>query len=143
MMYVLKKLTKPNNCLLLLGILLFVFLPKSGLAATLSITPATGVYTTGQAFSVQVVVNTAGTPVNAADGTVSFNPRELSVLSVTRATSIFNLWTGEPSFSNSAGTVSFSGGVPTGYTGVNGSVMSITFKSLTSGAARVQISTQP
>lgn len=123
-----------------LSVLFFAFSYQVSFAATLTIAPATGVYTTGQTFSVQVLVNTAGTPVNAADGTVSFNPRELSVVSVGRSASIFNLWTAEPSFSNSAGTVSFSGGVPTGYTGSNGSVMTITFKSLTSGAARVQIS---
>lgn len=109
-------------------------------AATLAVTPATGVYKTGQSFTVNVLVNTAGVPVNAADGTMSFNPRELSVVAVSRTSSIFNLWTAEPTFSNAAGTITFSGGVPTGYTGVSGVVMSVTFKSLVSGAARVTLS---
>lgn len=108
-------------------------------AATLSLSPSTGVYTTGSTFTVNVLVNTTGQNVNAADGTLSFNPRELSVVSVTRASSIFNLWTAEPTFSNSAGTVSFSGGSPTGYTGSAGRVMSVTFRSLTSGTARVSM----
>lgn len=108
-------------------------------AATLSISPSTGVYSTGSTFTVNVLVNTTSQNVNAADGTLSFNPRELSVVSVTRASSIFNLWTAEPTFSNSAGTVSFSGGSPTGYTGSAGRVMSVTFRSLTSGTARVSM----
>ena len=85
-------------------------------AATLSVSPGTGVYTAGQTFTVRVVVNTAGANINAAEGTLSFKPEELSVVSVAKG-SIFNLWTADPSFSNSAGTVTFSGGTPTGYTG--------------------------
>ncbi|MBY0538367.1 hypothetical protein K2P47_03130 [Patescibacteria group bacterium] len=123
---------------LLVGIILFA-LPVLTQAATLSVSPGTGVYKTGATFTVTVFVNTAGVPVNAADGTLSFNPRELSVVSVSRASSIFNLWTTEPAFSNSAGTVSFSGGVPTGYTGSAANVLSVTFRSLTSGAARVSL----
>ncbi len=121
------------------AILLFVCVPFISQAATLSVAPGTGVYKTGATFTVTVYVNTSGVPVNAADGTLSFNPRELSVVSVSRAASIFNLWTTEPAFSNSAGTVTFSGGVPTGYTGTAGNVMSVTFRSLTSGAARVSL----
>lgn len=115
-------------------------LPLLSYAATLSISPGTGVYKTGQTFTVNLVVNTTGASINAADGTISFNPRELSVVSVNRASSIFNLWTAEPAFSNSAGTITFSGGVPTGYTGGGGNVMTATFRSLTSGTARVTIS---
>lgn len=125
----------------LVFILLFVALlwPQLILAATLSVSPATGVYTTGSTFTVTVVVNTDGKAINAADGTLSFNPRELTVVSVSRSSSIFSLWTSEPAFSNSAGTVTFSGGSPSGFTGGGGSVVSVTFRSLTSGAARVAI----
>ena len=119
--------------------LVFLVLPYITQAATLSVSPGTGVYKTGATFTVTVYVNTAGVPVNAADGTLSFNPRELSVVSASRSSSIFNLWTTEPTFSNSAGTITFSGGVPTGYTGTAGSVLSVTFRSLTSGAARVSL----
>lgn len=120
------------------GVSLF-FVPLVLQAASLFVVPATGVYKTGATFSVSIFVNTAGTPVNAADGTLSYNPKELSVVSVTRASSIFNLWTTEPTFSNAAGTVTFSGGVPTGYTGAQGNVFVVTFRALSSGAARVSL----
>jgi hypothetical protein len=107
-------------------------------AATLSISPGTGVYTSGQTFTASVVVNTQGKPINAAEGTISFNPSQLSVVSVTKG-SLFNLWTAEPSFSNSAGTISFSGGNPAGYTGGNGVVLSVTFRAVGSGSARVSL----
>jgi hypothetical protein len=86
---------------------------------------------------VRVVVDPGGSSVNAAEGTLSFNPRELSVVSVTRSNSIFNLWVEEPSYSNSAGTIAFSGGVPSGYSGGRGTVMNVTFRAAGAGSARV------
>jgi hypothetical protein len=123
-------------------IIALCFLATTSLAsaASLQMSPATGVYTTGSTFSVRVVVNTNGKPINAADGVLSFNPKELSVVSVSRASSIFNLWTTEPTFSNGAGTVSFSGGTPTGYSGSGGTVMSVTFRTLSAGTPRVSVS---
>jgi len=131
---------RPNYFRLVIFVFLMgLFFPNFILAATLAVSPATGVYQTNSTFSVTVKVNTSGSAINAADGTLTFNPRELSVVSVSRTGSIFNLWPVEPSFSNSAGTVSFSGGIPSGYTGANGSVLSVTFRSLTSGTAKVAI----
>ncbi len=105
-------------------------------AATLSASPSTGVYTVGSTFTVKVNVNTSGAAINAAEGTLGFNTSELAVVSVAKG-SIFGLWAVEPSFSNSAGTVTFGGGSPTGYTGTAGTVISITFRVKAAGAAKV------
>jgi Cohesin domain len=117
-----------------------IFTIVSVYAATLSVSPGTGVYATGATFTVRVNVNSSGTSINAAEGTLSFNPNELSVVSANRNGSIFNLWVAEPSFSNSAGTVSFSGGSPSGYTGSNGNIMTVTFRAKGSGPAKVNFS---
>jgi len=120
--------------------LLVVFgFASSTFAATLSLSPSTGVYTAGQTFTAQVMVNTSGQKINAAEGTLSFKPGELSVVRVSKG-SIFNLWTADPSYSNSAGTVSFSGGSPSGYLGNSGTVLSITFKTKGAGNPRVSFS---
>jgi len=106
-------------------------------AALLRVSPDTGVYQVGSTFTARVQIATQGQSVNAAEGTIRFNPNELSVVSVTRSGSIFNLWVTEPTFSNSAGTISFSGGVPTGYSGSVGNVLSITFRVTNAGSPRV------
>lgn len=106
-------------------------------AASLRLTPSTGVYEAGATFTATVQVVTSGSPVNAAEGTLSFNPNELSVVSVNRNNSVFNLWIADPTFSNSAGTVSFSGGVPSGYSGAVGNVLSVTFRARNAGSPRV------
>lgn len=109
-------------------------------AATLRLSPATGVYSTGGTFTVSVVVDSAGKSINAAEGTISYNPKEVSVVSVNRASSIFNLWVTEPAFSNSAGTISFSGGSPAGYTGKSGTVMTITMRAAAAGTPKLSFS---
>lgn len=116
--------------------LFLAFLPAFAQAASLRVTPDTGVFVAGNTFSVRIIVNTEGKAINAADAELSFNPRELSVISVAKG-SLFTLWTLEPTFSNGAGTVSFGGGSPTGYTGSNGTILTVTFKALAAGAPRV------
>lgn len=106
-------------------------------AATLSVSPSTGVHTVGTIFSASVRVNTQGSPINAAEGTLKFDPQKLQVISVAKG-SIFNLWTADPSFSNSAGTISFGGGSPSGYTGSAGTVMTIQFRAKSAGATNVK-----
>ena len=109
------------------------------MAATLSVSPNTGVYNAGTSFTVRVVVNTQGKPINAAEGTLKFNPQEITVVAVDRSSSIFNLWVTEPTFSNSAGTINFSGGMPTGYTGSAGTIFNVTFRSTSANTARVSL----
>ncbi len=116
--------------------LALLFFASTTLAASLSLTPSTGVYTTGQAFTARVVVNTGGASINASDGTIKFNPNELSVVSISKG-SIFNLWTAEPTFSNSAGTIKFSGGTPSGYKGSAGTVINVTFRTKGAGTSKL------
>lgn len=125
------------KCVQVLILLLCINVGQVALAASLQFSPSTGVYTTGSSYTVRVVVNTDGKPINAAEGTIKFNPKEVTVVSVDRSASIFNLWVAEPTFSNLAGTITFSGGLPSGYTGAAGTVFSVTFRSIGSGPAKV------
>lgn len=109
-------------------------------AATLNLTPTTGVYTVGSTFTMQVGVNTQGKSINAADGTITYNPSQLQVVSVNRSSSIFSLWTAEPSFTNATGRITFSGGLPSGFSGGAGNVLSVTFRVVSAGTARVAVS---
>ncbi len=124
---------------LILAVIFALLAPLVSLAATMSMSPATGVYSAGTTFSARVIVNSAGKSINAAEGTIKFNPQEVTVVSIDRSNSIFSLWVTEPSFSNSAGTVTFSGGLPTGYTGSSGTVFNITFRTTNAGTARVSL----
>src|SRR5690348_14209430 len=67
--------------------------------AALSFTPESGTQNVGKNFTVKVTLDSGGgAGVNAADGTVSYDPAYLTVASVTKDGSIFSLWTSDPTF---------------------------------------------
>lgn len=115
----------------------FFLLPRAAFAADLLLSPNTGTYSAGQTFTATVrVVPGSGEEVNAVEATLSYDPAVLSVVSVNRDNSVFNLWTTEPTFSNSAGTVEFGGGTPSPFT-TTSNVLSVTFRTVAEGDANV------
>ena len=129
---------------LLLLILLSIFWPSSSIEAangSLYLSPSSGVYSVGNTFSLDIRINTDGVAINAAEGGIIFSSDKLEVVSISKSGSIFSLWTTEPIFSNSAGTIDFGGGLPNpGYTGASGKIVSVTFKAKIAGIASVSFS---
>lgn len=123
------------------ALILWASLAHGALAASLVLSPDTGVYTAGGTFTVRVAVNTEGQSVNAAEGEIAFNPNDLSVVSVSKGGSIFTLWPVEPSYSNSGGSVSFGGGAPSGYKGGSGTIVTVTFRAKHAGTTMVDYRT--
>lgn len=125
-----------------LGLLLTVSLAMPAFAgsASLYLSPPSGTYTVGSTFSVRINVNSGGEAINAAEGTLIFNPAELQVISLSKSNSVFTLWTTEPTFSNSAGNIVFGGGNQNPFTGTAGTIITITFKARASASAQVNFS---
>ncbi len=94
---------------------LALFVPTAHAAETL-VSPATGTYTKGQTFTATMRVNPQGKSVNAVEATLTFDTSKLQVVSVSKTGSVFSLWTTEPTFSNTQGTIQFGGGSPTPFT---------------------------
>jgi len=110
-------------------------------AATLQFSPSSGSHTVGAMFSVGIDVSSPAQAMNAASGVISFPTDTLEVVSLSQAGSIISLWVREPSFSNSAGTVSFEGIVLNpGFTGANGRIITVTFRARSTGAATLSFS---
>ncbi|MDP3995753.1 MAG: cohesin domain-containing protein [bacterium] len=107
-------------------------------SASLYLSPSIGTYTVGNTFLVQLKLNSGGVAINAADGTLVFDPDKLEVVALPKTDSVFTLWVQEPVFSNSVGTVDFAGGKPSpGFTGSAGTIVNITFKAKVSGNANL------
>lgn len=123
----------------------FILVSINGLAseakaasASLYLSPAGGTFIVGDNFSVAVKVDTGGAAINAAETSLSFasDLDDLEVVSISKANSIFTVWTQDPIFSNSAGTINFGGGVPNpGFTGASGTILTIVFKVKSAGTA--------
>lgn len=112
--------------------------PVFAAGATLFLSPSSGSYTVGDSFTVSITINSGGgVGINAADGTLKFDPGMLSASTPSKTGSIFSLWTSNPVHSNTAGTVIFSGGNPGPYTGTSGKVLSVTFKALKEGTTKI------
>ena len=124
-------------CSLVFFFALFSVQPVRAQTATLYLSPSTGNYTVGTTFSVVVKVSSGGILINAAEGSLIFNTEELNVVSLSKSGSIFTLWTTEPTFSNSAGTIEFEGGTPTSFSGAAGTIVTITFKVKKSATANL------
>lgn len=104
---------------------------------SLYFSPSSGNVSVGQSFSLALRVNTGGTAINAAEGSVVFDQQKLSVTSVSKSGSVFSIWAEEPKFSNAEGTIEFAGGVPNpGYSGSNGLVLTINFKAKSATTVR-------
>lgn len=122
---------------IVLFVALFFVFPKFIFAADLSFSPSTASFDVGQTFNVRVEVNPDGESVNAVETEITFDTSKLSVTAVSKTGSTFSLWTTEPKFSNTAGTVNFGGGSPSPFAKTS-TILTITFKALAPGSAEVE-----
>lgn len=127
-----------NVTLFALSALLLFFTPVHTHAADIIVAPNTGTYSVGQTFTVAVRVAPGGKSVNAVEASLRFDPAVLSVTGVTKDGSVFTLWTTEPTFSNTAGTISFGGGSPSPFT-AQSNLVNVTFRTLAPGSGRVSV----
>jgi hypothetical protein len=117
--------------------LLACSLPVSAAESFMFLCSGSGAYLSTKSFTTKVVINSGGSKgINAADGTLKFDPKFLKVKSITTDKSIFKLWTAKPSFDNTKGTITFGGGLPKSYTDTAGDIFFITFTPLKSGKTK-------
>ncbi len=110
-------------------------------AATLYFSPSSGSYTVGQTITVGIYVSSADQAMNASQAIVSFPAEKLNVQSISRTGSIFTLWVQDPTYSNADGVIQFAGIVPNpGFIGQSGKILSVTFKAMQAGEARLSLS---
>ena len=121
-------------------VFLVLLSPLSAHAANLLVSPSSGSYSAGQTFTTTIVVDPAGDSVNAVEASLTFDRTVLSVVNVSKTGSVFSLWTTEPTFSNTAGTISFGGGSPTPFSS-RSTLLTVTFRTLTSGTGAINFGT--
>jgi hypothetical protein len=122
--------------ILLIGTLLF---PQFSHAAdaSLYISPSSVSTGIGGIFTVSVLLASNAQSANATSFVATFPNDKLEVTSVNK-TGIISLWVQDPTFSNTAGTVSGEGVIfNPGYQGGGAKIMSITFRAKNSGSAKI------
>ena len=108
--------------------------------ASLYLSPQAGTFFVGSTFDISIFVNTGGNNVNAVEVDLKFNQRKLQIASPTAGRSFIAVWISQPTFSNTEGTATFQGGIPSpGINTSSGLVSTITFRAINPGEAVVSI----
>jgi len=90
----------------------------------------------GDIFSIDLKIS-SDKSINVIDGTLLFDNKKLFVREVKTDGSLFTIWAKSPTFDNSAGKISFTGGVPGGFAGKDGQVIKITFRAKGEGNTKI------
>ena len=127
---------------LVLFVFLFDYHFSFAQSANFYFSPSSNSFSIGQTFSVTVYVNTNQQAINAISGIINFPADKLQVTSLSKSGSIVSMWIPqEPSFNNTAGTINFEGVIVNpGYTGSNGKILTISFKTKSAGTASLMFS---
>jgi len=112
-------------CVLLSG---FFMLPYCVNAQSLSLTSDQASYKIGSEISVVLTLDTSDKLINVVDGTINFPTEFFDIQSIKTGDSFLTLWPKRPTASGD-GNISFTGGIPHGFTGSNGNVFSFVLKS--------------
>jgi len=129
---------------LLLFVILFLFLSFSriGFASTLSVSPPTGTFNTGDTFTASILLDTQGKTINAVQVFLKFPPDKLQVVSPSTGTSIIDVWTAPPRFNNVTGTLTLEGGIPRGIVTSRGVLTNVVFRVKSIGDAVIKFQTE-
>lgn len=118
---------------------LIILTPSYADAATLYLSPSSGSYTNGKAFTVNVYVASPGEAMNAVSATIGVDTSKFSVVSASSVGSIVNFWVQQPSVSGS--NISFEGVVLNpGYQGSGAKVASFVLMPKSTGSGSVSFS---
>ena len=126
---------------LVFGFLFLILIPARqarAAAATLYLSPSSGSFLVGSTFTVSVYLNTNGGNINTVWTDLRFPPDILQVASPTTGNSFITEWLTPPNYSNQQGLISFRGGIPGGISTSAGLVSSVTFRTISTGKAKIE-----
>jgi hypothetical protein len=128
-----------SGALLILNVWVPSAFAQTQKAATLYVGPSTGSFTVGSTFTVSFYVNTGNQFINVVDADILFPADKLQVVSPSTGSSFINVWAIQPSYSNSEGTMSFRGAVPSpGISTSAGLISTVTFRVKSVGTAAIR-----
>ncbi|MFA5746658.1 MAG: cohesin domain-containing protein [Candidatus Paceibacterota bacterium] len=122
----------------------FLFLvfpnPAAASGASLYLSPDTGTVLLGGTFDVSVFLNTGANEINTVQASLKFDPKKVQIVNPAVGKSFISVWVAQPSYSNTNGTITFQGGVPSpGINTSSGLISTITFRAIAPGKTSIDI----
>lgn len=113
-----------------------IFLPKIASAATLSVHAVPAVVGVGKMVEITVLIN-SNVSVNAFSGALHFSQKSLKPIAVSDGNSIVSMWITHPKIT--AGAITFAGVTPGGFSGKNGILFKVFFKTTSAHNAQLTL----
>ncbi|MFA5134214.1 MAG: cohesin domain-containing protein [Patescibacteria group bacterium] len=123
----------------LLGAVLF---GQSADAAVISFDPSGGELSLNEEFLVTLHLNSEQEVINAVDITLTYPASALEVIDVSRGGSFLTLWVEDPVVDDTAGTITFAGGIPNGSLVADGVIATVIFRSNAPGGVEIGVDTE-
>lgn len=120
--------------------IVWVFLPFLVYAQSLNLSAPKVSYKVGDSFLVSLNINTNGQSINTVSGKILVPVDKFNIVETRSGNSILSLWVEKPQVNYSTGEISFSGGLPGGYNGSQGPILSVGLKAKKTGSAIVKLS---
>ena len=125
-----------NFTTFLIPVIFFCFaFANIAFAQSLNLKSAKSSYNVGDSFSVSLSINTDGQAINTMSGAVVIPTDKFQIADVRYGSSIISLWVEKPTINYSNGTIIFTGGIPGGYNGSSGPILSFGLKAKKVGSA--------
>jgi len=91
----------------------------------------------GDTFIANLKISSPDEPINVIDGTILYDSNKLEIKDIGTGGSVLTLWPEPPTFTNSKGTMSFVGGVTSGFQGDDGEILKIAFRAKSEGEGKL------
>lgn len=96
-------------------------------------------YRVGESFVAPLLIDTEGKSINTVSGTIAVPRNILRIVDVRYGNSIVSLWVKQPQIDYARGTVTFTGGIPGGFNGNSGQILSLGLKAEREGAGALKL----
>ena len=136
----LKKFNFNTRYRILAVFLLFLVFAAPVFAQSLSLTSSKTAYKIGDSFLVSLSINTGGKSINTVSGRVSIPTSRFQITELRYGNSIISLWVERPKLDVSSGLITFTGGIPGGFSGTSGPILSFVLKVKTEGEGTLGLS---
>lgn len=133
-------LLKNKKYYILLFLLLVLFFNTNRVfSATIDFSPSSSVYRVGDLIKIKVNIS-SDQPVNAVSGKVFFSDEVISFVSLSKSSSILNLWPRGSSLMKHNNYIFFEGVILSGFVGHNGNIATLVFKAKKTGETMLKFS---
>lgn len=96
-------------------------------------------YRAGESFAATLLIDTEGKSINTISGMIVIPRNILRIVDVRYGNSIVSLWVKQPAVDYSRGTITFTGGIPGGFSGNAGPVLSLGLKAEREGSGLLEL----